>query len=99
MPGIKFGSLALNRHCKNIGGFKFGGLKLYGSTCSQGNIVRNLVDFNLVVERQTTKAPNFPAVQTIIIHTVPNLIECTLYDKKIMKNARFSLIGCQLLHI
>ena len=24
LAGIKFGSWALNRHCKNIGGFKFG---------------------------------------------------------------------------
>ena len=62
---------------------------LYGSTCSQGNIARNLVDFNLVVERRTAKAPNFPVVQNIIIHTVLNLME-HMMKKTILKNAQFS---------
>ena len=47
LVGIKFGSWALNRHCKNIGGFKFGGSvrDCHMYICKY----EVLADFNLVV--------------------------------------------------
>ena len=74
--GIKFGSWAPNRHCKNTGGFKFGSSV---RDCHTYIIYKYeiLVDFNLAVtkiDHQTAKfnsLPNFPAIQyTVILVTV-----------------------------
>ena len=54
--GIKFGDWTLNRHCKNIGGFKFGGsLRDHHMYICKYEI---LVDFNLAVN----SPPNFPDI-------------------------------------
>ena len=47
LAGIKFGGWALNRHCKGIGGFKFGSLvrDCHTYICKY----EILVDFNLAV--------------------------------------------------
>ena len=54
--GIKFGVWALNRHCKNIGGFKFGGSVRDRHTYICKYEV--LMDFNLAVASKTAKPPN-----------------------------------------
>ena len=64
--GIKFGDWAPNCHCKNTGGFKFGGVVRHCHTYTGKYEV--LADFYLVVaktDRQFAKfhsLPNFPAI-------------------------------------
>ena len=61
LAGIKFDGWAPNQHFKNISGFKFG-----GSVRDRHMYICKyeiLADFNLVIARQTTKLPNFPAIQ------------------------------------
>ena len=65
--GIKFGGWALNRHCKNIGRFKFGGSVRDHHTYIYKYEI--LADFNLAgckLDHQTAKfnsLPNFPAIR------------------------------------
>ena len=53
LVGIKFGGWAPNRHCKNIGGFNFGGSvrDCHMYICKY----ELLVDFNFKVDRQPAK--------------------------------------------
>ena len=58
MAVIKFGGFAPNDVFNTIGGFKFGGMVWYRHT-----YVHAEKKFNLVIERHTTKPPNFPAIR------------------------------------
>ena len=53
---IKFSGLAQNDVLSTIDGFKFGGMVRYCH--SHMHTVEILVDYNLAVERYTTKWPN-----------------------------------------
>ena len=58
---FKFGGLVQSRRNKNIGGFKFGGLKFGGPVRYRHTYIVNteiLADFNLAVVAQTAKPPN-----------------------------------------
>ena len=54
-----------------IGGFKLGGMVQHHHACTYMHVVEIVVEFNLAVERHTTKLPNFnsqPNFPAIPVH-------------------------------
>ena len=60
---------ALNRHCKNIGRFKFGSSVRESHTYTSK--YETLVEFNLAVTSETTKPPNLIPRQIFQLYGMP----------------------------
>ena len=62
LAGIKFGGWALNRHCKNIGGFKFGSSVRDRHTYYMQARLPNCQIFN--------SPPNLPAIRYMLLRAL-----------------------------